>query len=227
MGRNRSTYVPSEPVQLRRNDLPHLPMGAEPPRGLALFRRWRPMCSNRRLEAARACTRSSCLVGAVRGGLTRCKGMTIRAAEPSDAERLLAIWLASVRATHTFLSEQDIQTLFPIVRDHALPALEVWVLIEDDVIIGFAGLSDNKLEALFLHPDHFGKGGGRLLVEHARRLKGPLLVDVNEKNPGAVRFYESIGFEVVGRSETDDGGRPFPLFHMREAGPRSLSDSST
>jgi putative acetyltransferase len=31
-----------------------------------------------------------------------------------------------------------------------------------------------------------------------------------------VRFYEACGFEVCGRSETDDGGRPFPLLHMRE-----------
>ena len=67
--------------------------------------------------------------------------MTIRAAEESDKERLLAIWLASVRATHTFLSEQDVQTLYPLVRDQALPALELWVLIEDQAIIGFAGLS--------------------------------------------------------------------------------------
>ena len=144
------------------------------------------------------------------------KGMTIRAAEESDKERLLAIWLASVRSTHTFLSEQDVQTLYPLVRDQALPALELWVLIEDQAIIGFAGLSGDMLEALFLHPDHFGKGGGRMLVDHARRLKGPLRVDVNEQNPGAVRFYEALGFEVFDRSETDSAGRPFPLLHLRE-----------
>lgn len=152
--------------------------------------------------------------------------LTIRAAQPSDNERLLAIWLASVRATHSFLSEQDIQTLFPLVRDQALPALEVWVLVEAEEIVGFAGLSGNKLEALFLHPDHLGKGGGKMLVAHARHLKGPLLVDVNEQNPAAVRFYEAVGFEVFGRSETDDGGRPFPLLHMRETSPRSFADGS-
>lgn len=148
-------------------------------------------------------------------------GMTIRPAEAADRDRLLAIWLASVRATHTFLSEQDIETLYPLVRDQALPALELWVLVDDGEVIGFAGLSGDNLEALFLHPDHFGKGGGRMLVEHARRSKGPLRVDVNEQNPGAVRFYESLGFEVFGRSETDGGGRPFPLLHMREASPGS------
>ncbi len=147
------------------------------------------------------------------------EGLTIRAVETSDHERLLAIWLASVRATHRFLSEQDIQALYPLVRDQALPTLELWALVKGDTTIGFSGLSENKLEALFLHPDHIGNGGGRMLVEHARGLKGPLMVDVNEQNPNAVRFYEAVGFEVVGRSATDDGGRPFPLLHMREARP--------
>lgn len=146
--------------------------------------------------------------------------MKIRAAESNDLERLLEIWLASVCTTHAFLTEEDVQTLLPLVRDQALPALELWVLTAEDAPIGFAGLAGSKLEALFLHPDHFGKGGGRILVEHARRLKGPLLVDVNEQNPGALRFYEAMGFEVFGRSETDGGGRPFPILHMKEAGSR-------
>jgi putative acetyltransferase len=144
------------------------------------------------------------------------ENMSIRAAMPSEADRLLAVWLASVRATHAFLSEDDIQSLVPLVRDKALPALELWVLVENQAIIGFAGLSGSKIEALFLHPDHLGKGGGRMLVENARRLKGRLLVDVNEQNPDAVGFYKAIGFEVVGRSATDGEGRPFPLLHMRE-----------
>ena len=46
--------------------------------------------------------------------------MTIRRATPADRDALLDIWLRSVRATHTFLSEQDIQSLLPIVRDVAL-----------------------------------------------------------------------------------------------------------
>lgn len=127
---------------------------------------------------------------------------------------LLDIWLRSVRATHGFLTEADIQELLPVVRDAALPALEVWVLSLDDRPIGFVGLDGPKLEALFLDPAHLRQGGGRLLVEHARRLKGPLTVDVNEQNPGALRFYESLGFRIVGRSELDGSGRPFPLLHL-------------
>src|SRR5262249_59123958 len=117
-----------------------------------------------------------------------------------------------------FLSEDDIQAMLPLVRDVALVELEVWVLCaENGEAIGFLGLSGAKLEALFLAPEFLRRGGGRLLVEHARRLKGALTVDVHEQNPGAVRFYEACGFRVVGRSETDSDGRPFPLLPRTES----------
>ena len=45
---------------------------------------------------------------------------TIRPACRLEHAVLLDIWLRSVRATHTFLSEQDIQSLLPVVRDQAL-----------------------------------------------------------------------------------------------------------
>lgn len=142
--------------------------------------------------------------------------MTIRKSTPADFDALLAIWLSAVRATHKFLTEEDIQTLLPEVRHSAFPALEMWVLLRDGEPIGFAGLDGAKLEALFLDPEHQRRGGGRLLVEHARQLKGPLSVDVNEQNPEAVGFYVAMGFQVVGRSPVDSGGRPFPLLHLRE-----------
>jgi putative acetyltransferase len=141
---------------------------------------------------------------------------TIRAAQPADRDALLGVWLRSVRASHTFLTENDVQELLPVVRDLALVGLEVWVLERDGAVVGFAGLDGAKMEALFLDPAHLRCGGGGLLVEHARRLKGPLSVDVNEQNPAAVCFYQALGFRVVGRSPVDGQGRPFPLLHLRD-----------
>lgn len=143
--------------------------------------------------------------------------MKVRAAVPGDHPVLVDIWLRSVRATHTFLTEDDIQALLPVVRDTALKDLELWVFCAgDDQPIGFMGLSGASLEALFIAPEWIRRGGGRMLLEHARALHGPLSVDVNEQNPEALRFYEANGFKVVGRSETDSDGRPFPLLHLRE-----------
>jgi putative acetyltransferase len=142
--------------------------------------------------------------------------MHIRQATPADRAGLLEIWLRSVRATHTFLSEEDIQSFLPLVRDYLASEQEFWVLCTDFADpIGFMGLAGNKMEALFLAPEHHRCGGGRLMVRHAQSLKGELTVDVNEQNPAACRFYEACGFVVEGRSEVDSTGRPFPLLHLR------------
>jgi putative acetyltransferase len=143
--------------------------------------------------------------------------MTIRPAVPSDRDALLDAWLRSVRATHAFLTEDDVQSLLPHVRDYLVSdASDLWVLCSDaGSAVGFMGLTGTKVEALFLAPEVHRRGGGRRMVEHARALRGGLTVDVNEQNPGAVRFYQACGFVVEGRSETDEAGRPFPLLHMR------------
>jgi putative acetyltransferase len=144
---------------------------------------------------------------------------TIRRARWVDRDVLLDVWLRSVRATHTFLTEEDIQYFLPLVRDVALVELEVWALCDETgAVVGFMGLTDSKMEAIFLAPEVQRRGWGRRLVDHARRLKGPLTVDVNEQNEEAVAFYKACGFRVVGRSELDSTGRPFPLLHLSELG---------
>ena len=135
---------------------------------------------------------------------------------------LLALWERSVRATHGFLSEADIVGLRPLVAQ-ALgdDRIDLWVLVDAaDVPIGFMGLAGDDIAALFLDPEHRGRGGGRRLVAHAQELRGgDLTVAVNEQNPAARGFYEALGFVVTGRSPVDDGGRPFPLLHMRRPAP--------
>jgi putative acetyltransferase len=147
--------------------------------------------------------------------------MSIRRATPTDREALLDIWLRSVRATHTFLAEEDIQSFLPLVRDYlASGEPEFWVLCADaGSPVGFMGLSGSKMESLFLAPEYQRRGGGRRLVQHAQQLHGALTVDVNEQNPAACRFYEACGFVVQGRSALDSTGRPFPLLHLRWAAP--------
>jgi len=147
--------------------------------------------------------------------------MDIRRTIPADLDVLLDVWLRSVRATHTFVSEADIQSMLPQVRDYlASGGSEIWVACDDTgVVMGFMGMSGGKIESLFLAPEFHGRGVGRRLVRHAQVLHGELTVDVNEQNTAARRFYEACGFVVEGRSEVDEQGRPYPLLHMRQAPP--------
>jgi len=144
----------------------------------------------------------------------------VRRAQPVDHEAMVALWERSVRATHHFLTEQDVEALRPLVPvELASVAIDWWVLeSEAGVLLGFLGFANDSIEGLFIDPDHRGHGGGSALVAHAQRLAvSSLAVDVNEQNEDAVGFYAALGFSVVGRSPTDASGRPFPLLHMTRA----------
>jgi putative acetyltransferase len=144
--------------------------------------------------------------------------MHIRRGIATDRELLFDIWLRSVRATHTFVSEADIQSFIPLVRDYLASDAEFWVLCSGSgMVMGFMGMSGSKMDSLFLAPEFQRCGGGRKLVRHAQELRRELTVDVNEQNTAACHFYEACGFVVEGRSALDDAGRPYPLLHMRLA----------
>lgn len=143
---------------------------------------------------------------------------SIRLSGKGDAPALAAIWRASVRATHDFLSEEHFREIDILVSEHYLPATPLWVAVDaDGRPLGFMGLSGAHVDALFLDPACRGRGIGRRLLAHAAALAGPLTVDVNEQNLQAVGFYRRMGFVATGRSSTDDAGRPYPLLHMRQA----------
>lgn len=136
----------------------------------------------------------------------------------SDYPRLLEVWESSVRATHHFLKEEDIQLFRKLIPLHYLKAVELsGIRDEEGRLWGFLGVSDQSLEMLFIHADMQGKGLGKLLMLHALRTNRVDKVDVNEDNPQAIGFYEHFGFRVVGRSELDGSGKPYPILHMARA----------
>jgi putative acetyltransferase len=143
----------------------------------------------------------------------------ITAIEAVDVPRVVEVWEASVRATHHFLTEADIQHLKPLVGDDLMqmPAL-LGVRDTEGQVAGFIGVDGAKVEALFIHPAWRGQGIGRRLMTYAIETLGATDVDVNEQNDQAVGFYRHMGFEVIARSEVDGLGLPFPLLHMRLSG---------
>lgn len=139
-----------------------------------------------------------------------------------DEEPLVEVWEASVRATHDFLKEEDIEFYKGIVSK-ALK--DVTLLVSKDkrgVIKGFMGISPGQIEMLFVHPDWFRKGVGPGLVLHAIEL-GCRKVDVNEQNLAAMQFYSAMGFEQVSRSEIDGYGKPYPILHLAKPDKRGTS----
>lgn len=129
---------------------------------------------------------------------------------------LVSIWEKSVRASHFFLTEKDIAD----IRQQIAPALKMipvlLVAIDDDNIVGFAGIFEDKLEMLFIDPVYFGQGMGYTLINYCFKQYNIQFVDVNEQNPQAFKFYQRQGFSVIKRSPLDSDGRPFPILHLQK-----------
>ncbi|WP_234256874.1 GNAT family N-acetyltransferase [Pectobacterium sp. IFB5596] len=139
----------------------------------------------------------------------------IESATPADFPTLTALWESSVRATHTFLGEEDIHFFRPRILNDYLPALNVLVIrAHKSEINGFIGLSDDTIEMLFVAPHRSGNGIGSELVTFVLTHFPITKVDVNEQNGRARKFYEKMGFIVKHRSEQDSYGKPFPILHM-------------
>ncbi len=133
----------------------------------------------------------------------------------SEYKDVLAVWEASVRATHHFLTEEDIEYFKPLILNTYLDAVELrGIKNNDQKIIGFMGVAGQNLEMLFIHPDERGKGIGKALLCFAIESLNVIKVDVNEQNQQAVGFYENFGFEIVNRSELDASGKPYPILYM-------------
>lgn len=140
--------------------------------------------------------------------------------EEVDYDELLHVWEASVRSSHHFLSETDIQYYKPLIRSQYFPAVSLYAIRDDqEKIVAFVGLSDELIEMLFVLPGEQGKGYGKYLLDFAVQEKQIKKVDVNEQNERALRFYLKNGFDVMARDATDSSGKPFPILHMAKLPP--------
>ena len=127
---------------------------------------------------------------------------------PQDYDELLTVWEASVRSTHHFLAEKDIQFYKPLIREQYFLAVELYIIRnEKEEIAAFMGLSDELIEMLFVRPDQQGKGYGKRLMEYA----------VHQKH------IHKVVFQVVSRDETDPTGKPFPILHLQLPTPPQIT----
>ncbi len=131
-------------------------------------------------------------------------------------EQLLKVWESSVKATHLFLSDDEISNIKQCVPQ-ALTSVPVLVVAEDENgnPVGFMGIADSMLEMLFISNESRGQGIGKQLLQYGLENYSINKLAVNEQNPLAKGFYEHMGFEIYKRTELDEQGNPYPLLYMK------------
>ena len=115
---------------------------------------------------------------------------TYEAASIRDYDELIQLWEASVRSTHHFLTEDDIQYYKPLIRNEYFRAVELYIIRDrkTEQITAFMGLSDELIEMLLFILHSKEKGLGKHCLNMPYGKKKMQKVDVNEQNTQALHF---------------------------------------
>ena len=129
-------------------------------------------------------------------------------------DQLVDLWEGSVKATHLFLSSEEIAAIKQYVPQ-GMQAVDHLIVAEaEGQVAAFMGIAGTKLEMLFVDSSCLGQGIGKKLLLYGIENYGVNEVTVNEQNPKALGFYEHMGFSAYKRTATDEQGGPYPIIYM-------------
>jgi ribosomal protein S18 acetylase RimI-like enzyme len=135
----------------------------------------------------------------------------IRPGTPEDAEALARVHVETWQVAYAHaLPEDRLRTLSVADRADMHRRSPPLVAEVDGAVVGFVAvgpthdeIGDGELYAIYVHPDHWGTGVGRALIEAGeKRLRELGHRDAHlwvlEDNPRARRFYEAAGWSTDG-----------------------------
>ena len=132
----------------------------------------------------------------------------IRAMKEEDGEAVVDIWLRASLQSHAFVEEGYWESRVEDMRNVYLPLSEVVVDEEaPGTLAGFMALIGDHLAALFVAPEHQGKGTGTRLLRLAQKMRPELHLCVYAENGHAVAFYLKHGFTIQGERHEEATGQ--------------------
>jgi len=121
----------------------------------------------------------------------------IRKSTPEDIPSIVDIWYhASVKA-HDFISPQLWASHKKEMAEKYIPQAETYVVIENNLVVGFISMVNNYLAALFVKTDWQGKRTGTKLLNFIKKRRENIELKVFKKNTQSVAFYKHSGFTIV------------------------------
>lgn len=122
-----------------------------------------------------------------------------------NINEVMEIWLNSNLEVHSFIDEQYWKDNYDYVKEIITNA-DLYVYIENKVVIGFIGMIDIHIEGIFVDKEYRNVGIGKLLLDKAKELNDNLFLNVYKKNRMALDFYKNNGFDVIEEKLEEDFG---------------------
>lgn len=135
----------------------------------------------------------------------------IRKYADSDIDTVMQIWLNTNIHAHSFISLDYWKNNFDVVKE-MLPRAEIYVHEIDsaNTIDGFIGLNDDYIEGIFIKEAAQSKGVGKQLLDHVKKVKSALRLNVYQKNKRAIQFYLREEFSIQSESlDSNTGEKEF------------------
>ena len=131
----------------------------------------------------------------------------IRKYADSDIDSVMQIWLITNIQTHNFISPDYWQSNFDKVKE-IMPLAEIYVHEGDNAnqIDGFIGLNNDNIEGIFIKEAAQSKGAGKQLLDHVKKVKSTLKLNVYQKNERAIQFYLREEFSIQSESLDSNTG---------------------
>lgn len=143
--------------------------------------------------------------------------IVIRPYQDLDCDAVLTVWEQASKQGHSFLGSEEIAFQKEIVRKDYLGKTSILVALDSEKhVVGFIGLLDSFIGALFVLPAMQGEKIGTALIHKAREEKGFLSVEVYKENQKALHFYHRLGF--ISHEEKIQYGKTgnFPIIHLQQ-----------
>lgn len=131
----------------------------------------------------------------------------VRQYSNDDIDAVMQIWLDTNIRAHHFIPSDYWRTNCDMVRE-LLSHAEIYVH-EDECakqIDGFIGLNDDYIEGIFVKETMQSKGIGKQLLNHVKKVKPTLKLNVYQKNEKAIKFYLREKFNIRSENIDDNTG---------------------
>ena len=136
--------------------------------------------------------------------------VTLRSMRNADMPALANMWVESWREVFPDIDFETRRAWFhDRMAAHSAAGVRIWIAHNASALQGFITVdtASQFIDQLAVARAALGRGVAQALIAEARHLSPRrLLLDVNEANTRAVRFYQRQGFAVTGRGISEASG---------------------